>query len=303
MDSHKKISTLSGYFCAIAAFGFWGFIPLYWREVATHSALELIGHRIIWGCGLCLLYLIFFKRLSVKDLIQTGFIKSNGWLLISSLLIATNWFTFMYAVIEDKVIEASLGYFLNPLINVFLGLLLFKEKVSRLKWVSIALAFIGLVIFSLGKLSSPVISLLLAFSFAFYGVLHKKSSLDTIQGLFYETLIVSLFLTPYLLYKGHFSFSSLLGVDGLWLFSAGPVTIFPLLLFTFAVKRIPFSSVGIIQYLAPMGQFTLGVIVFNQRLEPQSILAFGLIWLALGLFSLGEYTMLRRLGKIRKAVG
>ncbi len=285
-----------GYICAVGAFSFWGMIPLYWREMAGHSSLELIGHRVLWGSVSLLLYLRFYKQGSLYDLVRMGLKKENRWLLLSSFLIGINWFIFMYAVMQDKVVEASLGYFLNPLINVLLGLLIFKEKVSRLKWFSIFLAFIGLIIFSMGKLSEPAISLSLAFSFAFYGVLHKKSKIDPIEGLFLETSLVSLFLMPYLLHSGHFSLSFLRsgGSDAVWLISAGPVTIIPLLLFTFAVKKIPLSSVGIIQYIAPLGQLALGVSVFGQELEAQSIAAFCLIWLALGLFTFGELVVLKR---------
>jgi len=302
MKSLSQSSSLSGYLCAVAAFSFWGFIPLYWREISYHSPWELIGHRILWGSLVLLFYLLFWKRRDLPSLVRIPFQKKNSWLFLSALLIATNWFTFMYAVSIDKVVEASLGYFLNPLINVFLGLILFKESVSRLKWVSILLAFTGLILFSMGKLSSPGISLLLASTFALYGVLHKKSSIPPLQGLFVETLIVSVFLLPYLFLKGDFSLSSLYHRDFLWLFAAGPVTVVPLILFSFAVKRIPYSSVGIIQYLAPLGQFALGVSVFNQKLETQSLVAFCLIWLALSLFSFGEYNMLRQTRKAKLKV-
>jgi chloramphenicol-sensitive protein RarD len=298
MSFLKQLSSLPGYLSAIGAFAFWGLIPLYWREVAEHSAFELIGHRVLWGSLSLFLYLRLYKGISLSGLCSKVLKWSNSWLLLSSFLIAVNWFTFMYAVIQDKVVEASLGYFLNPLINVFLGLILFKEKVGRLKWVSIGLAFTGLTVFSLGKLSSPGISLLLACTFACYGVLHKRSQLDPIEALLVETTIVAIVLMPYLIYSNSFSLSFFKSRDVAWLLSAGPVTVFPLLLFTFAVKRSPFSSVGIIQYLAPLGQFTLGVSVFGQKLEAQAVVAFGLIWLALGLFSFGEYTMLKHQGRI-----
>ena len=298
MNVIESIQKLGGYLSAISAFSFWGLIPLYWREVSGYSSFVLLGHRVVWGALVLCLYLTLFRKVNPLAILKVPFAKGSSWLFVSSLLIGTNWFIFMYAVSVDKVVEASLGYFLNPLINVFLGLILFGERVSTLKWVSIGLAFIGLVIFSLGKLSSPGISLVLACTFALYGVLHKKSRIAPLSGLYIETIFLLVFLLPILAVSGHFPLgnfvSSVQTKDFLWLFAAGPVTIFPLLLFTFAVKRIPYSSIGIIQYLAPLGQFALGVTIFGQRLELKALIAFSLIWVALCLFSLGEYFSLAK---------
>lgn len=284
-----------GHLFAVGAFGFWGFIPLFWKEIGHLSALVLLGHRILWALLSLLLYLLFIKR-NPLTILKT--LKDSKMTFFSTALISLNWFIFVYAVQAEKMVECSLGYFLNPLLNVLLGIFLFNEKLGRGKAISLALAFIGVILFSIGRTGSLWISFGLAFSFALYGAVHKRSPLKGIEGLFCELCLLSIFLLPFLFFFEGFSPSKIFDPKGHLVFLTGPVTLLPLLLFTGAVKRIPYTNVGLIQYLAPIGQFSLGVFLYQEPFNQTSFFAFILIWSSLILFSVTELFKLKYKNKL-----
>ncbi len=279
-----------GHLYAVTAFAFWGLIPMYWKELGHISPMGLLGHRIAWGF---LTFIILFAFLKKNPLRILKKMEKDKLIILSTTLIALNWFTFVYAVKTGKIVESSLGYFLNPLLNVLLGVLLFSERINFTKGISLILAFIGVLLFSKGRTGSLWISLTLAFSFAFYGVVHKKSTLKGLEGLFCEITLLSIFLLPLLFYTGTIHTDHILGEKGLLIFLSGVVTISPLILFTLSVKRIPYTNIGLIQYLAPLGQFALGVLLYKEPFTSTTLIAFFLIWAALFIFSFGEVFKLK----------
>lgn len=277
-----KIMTNRGYLYAIVAFGIWGLVPLFWQYITHLNPINLLGHRILWG--LLILVPFLFKKGPLK--IFTKAVREKPvYLLASTILIATNWYTFVYATQAQKMVEASLGYFLNPLLNVIIGLLFFKEQITKIKILSFLLALIGVIFFALGRSGDIWISLTLAFSFALYGVIHKLSDNKGLEGLYIELVLLLLTFIPFLYFTGEFKPESIFEDRGFLVFLTGAVTITPLVFFTMAVKLIPYSSVGFIQYLAPLGQLSIGVLIFKEPLEGQSLISFILIWLALLIYT------------------
>ncbi len=275
-------STHKGILYATLAFAFWGLISLYWKLLASVSSFELLYHRVIWGSLPLIAYLIYKSRLADFKALGQGRILSNA--LLASALIIINWVIFIWAVSNGHVLEVSLGYFLNPLLNVVLGTLFLGEKLSKFQQGAVALAGVGLAIMFAQDLGAPWISLALASSFSLYGFVRKKNPLGPAHGLCFEMIVGILILSPFVGRAFPFEFAQMnLSMQVLCLL-AGPVTIFPLILFNKAVKLIPYSSVGIIQYLAPSLQFLLAVLVFQEQFTIRHAGAFILIWLAVGLY-------------------
>ncbi|MCL4261093.1 MAG: EamA family transporter RarD [Anaerolineales bacterium] len=278
----------------VVAYALWGFFPLYWKLLREVPAPQLLGHRIIWSFAL----LIAIIGVSGQ---WRDFRSAVNWrvfrvYLIASILIGVNWLVYVWAVNSDFVIEASLGYFINPLLSVLLGVLFLRERLRAAQWLSVGLAVIGVgyLTFVYGRL--PWIALALAFSFGFYGLVKKLAPLGSLYGLTFETGIL---LVPALVYlgvaeaarTGAFLHS---GATADWLMvGAGAVTTIPLLLFASAAKQIPLTIVGVLQYLTPTLQFLLGVFVYHELFDRSQLFGFGLIWLALGVFGIEGYAVSR----------
>ncbi len=276
-----------GGFLAVAAFVLWGAFPLYFKMLAHIDPLEVLANRVIWSAFSLFVLIVLLKYWNRLLPVFRDFRQMLS-LLAATLLIATNWGVYIWAVTNDYIFEASLGYYINPLFNVFLGYLLLHEKLRRLQWLAVAIAAIGvsIQIVILGKL--PWIALILAASFGLYGFIHKKITVNAISGLFIETIL----LLPIALI-----FLSILSVDQLgplvwtlkdWLLlmAAGPVTIIPLLLFTAAAKRINYSTLGFFQYIAPSILFLLALFFYKEPFSLSTLLTFVLIWLALIIFTI-----------------
>lgn len=280
-----------GLFAAAGAYLLWGLFPLYWRLLQDVPALQIMAHRIVWCVAFVCGYLLvrdglgWLRRLSLRVL---------GMLCLSSLFIACNWWLYIWAVNTGHIVETSLGYFINPLVSVLLGVFVLYERLRPGQWLAIGVAAAGVLYLTLHAGHLPWIALVLAFSFGGYGLVRKLAPVSALEGLGVES---SLLFLPALLVligsefngNGHFGHESL-GRD-LLLIAGGAITAVPLVLFAYGARRVPLSSIGILQYLAPSLQLACGVLIFGEPFTPVQQLGFGCIWLALliyaveGLFS------------------
>lgn len=279
------IQPKSGLAPAIGAYLIWGFLPLYLILVRAVPAFEFVAWRIIWTLPICLV--IVALRRQGPD-VRAAFADrcALAWLAVSSALIAVNWLVYVWAVQNGEVYAASLGYYINPLVNVLLGTLLLGERLTRLQWVAVAIAGVGVALLAEGALTTLWISLTLAVSFGSYGLVRKQVPVGSLPGLTIESallLVPSLALAGwYAATRGSAFFVSpeLSGAIVL----GGFVTAIPLLLFAIAARRMPYSTLGFFQFLAPSIVFVLGLTVFEQPLKPAQAACFAFIWLAAGIF-------------------
>ena len=277
----------SGLLPALGAYMIWGFLPLYLLLVRSVPAIEFVGWRIIWTLPLCLLIVAY--RRQFPDLLAA--LKSPRSLLAlgaSAVLIAINWFVYIWAIMEGEVYATSIGYYLNPLINVLLGTLFLGERLSRRQWLAVAIALGAVVLLAAGALTSLWISLTLGFSFGLYGLVRKQVAVGSLPGLTIESAILllpaSAIAAWYAASPSGSSFGHDAWMSGLIIFS-GVVTAVPLLLFAIAARRMDYSTLGFIQYLAPTIVFFLGLFVFEQPLAPVKLVSFVLIWVAVAIFA------------------
>lgn len=271
---------------AIGAYVAWGLLPVYWKWLHHVSALQLLSHRILWSF-LILLGVIFVLR-QWKTFRAAALTRSVlRTYLVAAILIGLNWLTYVWAVNAGYVIETSLGYFINPLLSVLLGVIFLRERLRAWQWVPIGLATAGVIYLTFAYGALPWIALTLAFTFGFYGLVKKTAPLNSIYGLTLETGILLLPGFFYLLYAeiaGQGAFLHAGTLSDILLIGAGLVTTVPLLLFASAAQRIPLTLVGILQYIAPVLQFILGVLVYQEPFTPLQLVGYGIVWLALILF-------------------
>ncbi len=282
MNNEKK-----GTIYAILAFTFWGLVPIYFKLVSNVDAFEILIHRILWS--ILFLSLLLFTGKSFESFI---FIlkdkKKLKILFLSAILVSVNWLTFIWAIANNKIVEASLGYYINPLISVFLGYIFFNERMTKQQIIAIILAFLAIMyqVYSLGNL--PIISLILAFSFAFYGLVRKKIQVESVSGLLIETLLISPFALIYLAYlikTNQNAFAIPLNSISWLLISAGLITIIPLIWFNLAATKISMMKLGFLQYIGPSLSFLLAIFVYNEPLNLNKLITFIMIWVALVIFS------------------
>jgi len=275
-----------GVLYAIGAYLMWGFFPIYWKQLETIDALQLIGHRFGWSFILLILFVLLTRQW--KSFRSAAFnAKTIRIYLIAAVLISVNWFTYVWAVNHNFVVETSLGYYINPLFSVLLGVIFFREHLRFVQWIPIALAAIGVIYLTLTYGSLPWIALTLAFSFGLYGMVKKTALLNSLYGLTLETGLMFLPAIAYLIFcettgQGAFLHSGSLK-DGMMV-GAGLVTIVPLLLFSSALVRVPLSTIGILQYINPTMQFLLGVLIYKEPFTHNDLIGFGLVWAGLILF-------------------
>lgn len=284
-----------GLLYAFAAYAWWGFFPLYWKLLKSVPALQLIGHRIIWSfISLITVILILKQWKSFRDSIFV--FKTFRIYLLAAVLIGLNWFLYVWAVNAGYIVETSLGYFINPLISVLLGVLFFREKLKLWQWIPILLAASGVLYMTISIGQLPWIALILAFSFGFYGMIKKIAPLSSLQGLTLETVILLIPALVYLIYSENTGEGAFLH-QGLFtdflIVLAGIITTIPLLLFASAAKRIPLSYIGILQYIAPTIQFLLGVLVFKESFSVNQFIGYSAVWIALIIFGLNSFASYR----------
>lgn len=278
-----------GIIYALSAYIFWGIHPIYWKQLQTIPSSEIIAHRIIWS----LLFFVFIISTSGhwRNLIRKIRINKNKWILIlPAFLIGSNWTMYIWAVNAGFIIETSLGYFICPLVSVFLGVFILKEKLFIYQWAAIGIALCGVLVMTFVYGTFPWISLFLAFTWAIYGLLRKRSPLSATEGLLLETSVLSIPATVYLFYlhqTASFSFLSDLKIS-LLLIGTGITSGLPLMIFISASKLIKLSLIGILQYILPTLLFLIGYYIYNEPFDEVKIIGFTFIWIALLLYTFGN---------------
>ncbi|MES2529066.1 MAG: EamA family transporter RarD [Bdellovibrionota bacterium] len=278
---------------AIIAFSMWGLFPIYWKYFSEVNAWDLFGHRLIWSFVSLFLIMLFRKKLShVKDIWNDP--KKRLMLVISALLISSNWLLYIYAVNIGRILEASMGYFLNPLLNVFMGWLILKEKIRLTQWPAIALALIAIILLALNTDLNhfPWLAIILSLTFALYGLIRKMVHVGAMEGLLFETSVV---VIPVLIYWQMRPTGPLHVLEQLPLHKnlllplSGVVTSLPLVLFAFSAKRLTLQTLGMIQYLSPSFKFACGLFIFHEALSTEKLQAFCLIWVALAWYTIESF--------------
>ena len=280
---------------ATAAFLVWGLSPLYWRLLLPVPALELVAHRVVWALAVVALWITVRKRWGeVRGVV--GSARTLAALAASTVLIAVNWLTYVWAVNSGHVLDASLGYYINPLVSVMLGLLVLRERLTRRQLAAVLLAGAGVTVLSVAHGSLPWISLVLAFSFGVYGLLRKTVRAAAAVGLLFETALLAPLAAGYLAalaLGGGGAFGHTPPATGALLASTGVITAVPLILFTEGARRLPLSTLGLLQYLSPTAQFLLAVLVYKERFTPADAVTFTLIWGGLAVFTVDLRRRLR----------
>ncbi len=277
-----------GVAAGVAAYGLWGLFPLYFHHLRAASALEILSHRILWSLVVTLAIVLATRGRRPPAAVRWT-PQLAGRVTLAAVLIAVNWLVYTWAVNHDHVVEAALGYFVNPLVTVALGVVVLGERLRRLQWAAVGLGVVSVVVLTVALGRPPWISLVLALSFAGYGFLKKQVPLPAVRSLLAETAVLApaALVTVVVLAaqdtaafgrSGEASTTALLVI-------AGPVTTIPLVLFAAAARRIPLTLLGLLQYLTPVGQFLCGVLVFHERLTPARWAGFVLVWGALALLS------------------
>ncbi|MBL0387443.1 EamA family transporter RarD [Tumebacillus sp. ITR2] len=275
-----------GTVCAALSYIIWGLLPIYWKTYTEVGAWEILSHRIIWSVVFVLLLVTVTKKWKLLRESLPDW-KSKLAITFSSLLISANWVLYIWAVNNNHMVEASLGYYINPLVNVFLGVFFLGERLTKLQWGSISLAIIGVLIMTISYGQFPWVSISLALSFGLYGLSKKKVKIDTIAGLSLETLIVLPFALIYLLgfEHGGTAFAILPGWKIAVLLLAGVATALPLLLFAEGAKRLPLSVMGFFQYISPTLTLILGLVLYHESFTTMDLISFAFIWSALLLYT------------------
>jgi chloramphenicol-sensitive protein RarD len=278
---------LSGILASAAAFLIWGLSPAYWKCLRHVPATEIILHRIVWSFLLMMPLLALQHRWGEF----TGALRrpaTLGLLTASALLVGGNWFIYIWAVNNDHILQASLGYYINPLVNVFLGMVFLKERLRRAQVLALGLAIAGVIYLTVSYGIFPWVALSLALSFGFYGLIRKVAPVASLPGLAVETLVLSIpagLLLLNLHHSGGGAFMQVGPGTDLLLAGTAPLTAVPLLLFTLGARKIPLTTLGFIQYLGPTGMFLLGVWVYGEPFSQVQAITFLLIWIALAIFT------------------
>ncbi len=292
-----------GILYAFGAYIIWGLLPLFWKILDDVPAFQILCHRISWSLVFLLVIQVIKKNLNwLRSAFKNRRIVIT--FLTTSMLLSVNWFTYIWAVNNDHTIEASLGYFINPLLCVILGVFFLKERPDKVSWLAILLAVIGIIYTIILHGTVPWVALVLAGSFSVYGLLRKQAALNSLQGLSFETLLLFFPATAILIYfevKGIGSFGHLEFSKNVYLSLAGIATSIPLLLFASAARRIELTTLGILQYIAPTMQFLIGLFIFKEEFSRNSFIGFSFVWLALIIYTANNLIKRNRRGNSRIA--
>lgn len=276
-----------GYLYGIGAYLLWGFFPLYFKLLRPTGPLEILAHRIVWS--------VLFVALLLGALRNVGFLRALlrrraalAGIVAAAALIAVNWGTYIYGVSSDRVVETALGYFINPLVVVLLGVTVLRERLRAAQWVALGIGGSAVAVLAVDYGRLPWLALTLAFSFAGYGLIKKRLGLPAAEGLFVESAVLALPALGYLAWlsrHGGLTFGHVSAGHTALLVLAGAATAIPLLLFAGAANRLPLTGLGMIQYLAPILQLACGVLIFHEPMPPARLAGFALVWLALVVFT------------------
>ncbi|MGA1861469.1 EamA family transporter RarD [Deferribacter thermophilus] len=275
------MNLLRPFLAAVAAFLIWGFLPFYWKALKEINALEVLAYRIVMTFILLVFYHFFTNRNTLKKLFNIITLKKH---VISSIFLASNWLIYVWGVVNNHIIECSLGYYLTPLVSVFLGGLIFKEQFSNIQKISIILATLSVLNIIVSLKIIPFIAIGLAFSFSMYSVFRKKSKLSSIDGLTVESFLLSIPFATYIFIYGSNLITISSTISFLLLFS-GVVTATPLLLYVYSIRELPLSTVGMLQYIGPTLMFLIGLFYYKESFSLMYFLSFLIIWLAVILFT------------------
>ena len=273
----------TGLCAALGAFLIWGLLPLYWKTISSAIPLEILCHRITWSTVATLLLLVLWRKTGTL----LAVLKDTKVVLrfvLTALLLSVNWLIYIWAVNNDYIVESSLGYFINPLINVLLGVFFLKERLRIPQWIAMLMAFIGVCYLTFGYGHFPWIAIVLALTFAFYGLLRKTAPLPSLEGLCLETAILfipALLTLVFLASQGESDFIQQNTNGRLFLAGTGIVTSLPLLFFGYAAQKIPLSTLGIIQYMAPSLQLCIGIFVYGESFSKEQMIGYALVWCGL----------------------
>jgi chloramphenicol-sensitive protein RarD len=276
-----------GLAAAATAFFIWGLLPLYLKLLQTVPVLQVTAHRLVWGCVFAVAWLAIRRELAhVWTALSEP--RTRWRLCLSALLISINWITYVWGIANERVVETSLGYFINPLVNVLLGVVVLSERLNRTQWTAVAIAAAGVSYLTWSAGHPPWIALTLAFSFGLYGLVRKVVKVEALAGFASETLVLLPVGVGYLVWcqlagTGSFAHQGI-GMD-LLLMLGGPLTAIPLVLFAVGARRIPYSTVGLMQYIGPTIQLMLAIFVFHEPFTQERAIGFSLIWTALAIYA------------------
>jgi chloramphenicol-sensitive protein RarD len=279
-----------GIWNGLGAYILWGFFPIYWKLLHQVPALQVIGHRIVWSFVLLIIFVLLTKQWAPLRSTLTS--KIIGIYTIAAILLSINWLIYVWGVNAGFIVETSLGYFINPLLSVLLGVVFLRERLRTMQWFPVTLAAMGVIYLTLSYGRLPWIALSLAFSFGIYGLVKKLAPLGSLYGLTLETAIVlpiALIYLTFVEFQGAGAFFHEGILTDLLLISTGLVTSIPLLLFASAARQIPLTVIGILQYIAPTLQFLIGVFLYHEPFDQSRLIGFSLVWLALIIFWLENY--------------
>ncbi len=284
-----------GFAAALLAYLIWGFLPVYFKAVGSVDALEVLTHRVIWAIPFGAIILTARRQWPEIRRALTHRIML-GWLAVAALFIALNWFIYIWAIHDERIFETSLGYYINPLTNMLVGVVYFGERLRRLQLLAVVLAAAGVVILTVSGGAVPWVALLLALTFTVYATIRKKVVIGGMPGLFIETSLLMPFALGWLIWLGANGQAAIGGSDPVltfWLVMAGPITALPLLMFTLAARRLPLTTIGFMQFLAPTLQFGTGV-YYGELLTTAHMICFVCIWAAVLIFSFDAFRSGRR---------
>ena len=276
-----------GFLLGVTAYALWGAFPLFWPLLEPSGAVEILAHRIVWSVVVMGLLVVALGRgPALRALVRDR--RTVLLLVVAAITITSNWGTYIYGVNNGRVVETSLGYFINPLVTVLMGVLVLGERLRPLQWWALAVGFVAVAVLTLDYGRPPVVALVLAFSFGTYGLAKKAAAAGAIESLAFETAVIAPFALVYLTWlgaagRGHFTGEGAGHVA--LLLASGVVTAVPLLCFGAAATRVSMTTLGLLQYLAPVIQFVLGITLLDERMPPGRWAGFGLVWLALTIFT------------------
>ncbi|MEU4727964.1 EamA family transporter RarD [Streptomyces sp. NPDC023588] len=291
-ENEQRTGLLYGF----GAYGMWGLVPLFWPLLKPSGAIEILAHRMVWSLAVVGLALLALRRWGwIRELVRRP--RKLGLTALAALLITVNWGVYIWSVNNGQVVEASLGYFINPLVSIALGVLVLGERLRRVQWTAVGLSFAAVLVLAVGYGRPPWISLILASSFATYGLIKKKLNMGGLESLTAETAVLFPPALAYVLWlgaTGQSTFASQGVGHSLLLASTGLVTAVPLVFFGAAAIRVPLSTLGLLQYLAPVFQFGLGVLYFHEAMPSERWVGFSLVWAALALLTWDALRTARR---------
>ena len=286
----------AGLLYGIGAYGMWGIVPLFWPLLEPSGAVEILAHRMVWSLGVVGVALLLLRRWAwIGELVRQP--RRLGLIAIAATVISVNWGLYIWSVNNGHVVEASLGYFINPLVTIAMGVLLLGERLRPVQWTAVATGLAAVLVLAIGYGQPPWISLVLAFSFATYGLVKKKVGMGGLESLAAETAVLFVPALGFLLWLGASGDATFLAGGaghGVLLATTGLVTAIPLVCFGAAAIRVPLSVLGLLQYLAPVFQFALGILYFHEAMPPERWAGFALVWVALMLLTWDALRTARR---------